>query len=76
MEVSDSSLAFDQNVKLPMYARAGIEEVWILNVPQKQLEIHRQARYLGYESKTVLREGPVAPVRFPDAELRVEDLVR
>jgi len=75
IEVSDSSLAFDQNTKLPMYAKAGIEEVWILNAPQKQLEIYRQPHFLGYESKTVLREGKAAPARFPDAEVDAERLV-
>lgn len=75
IEVADSSLAFDQNVKLTMYARAGIEEVWILNAPQKQLEICRQPHFLGYESKTILRDGEVAPTRFPDAVVRVAELV-
>jgi len=75
IEVSDSSLAFDQTTKLPIYAKAGIEEVWILNAPQKQLEIYRQPHAFGYGSKTVLREGEAAPARFPDAVLKVETLV-
>ncbi len=75
VEVADSSLAFDQNTKLPLYARAGIEEVWILNVPQKQLEVHRQPHFTGYESKTILREGEAAPARFPDAIVSVTELV-
>lgn len=75
IEVSDSSLAFDQSTKLPMYAKAGIEEVWILNVPQKQLEIYRQPQFFGYESKTILRDGEAAPARFPDASVSVESLV-
>lgn len=75
IEVADPSLAFDQNVKLPMYARAGIEEVWILNAPQKQLEICRQPHFLGYESKTILRDGEAAPARFPDAVINIAELV-
>jgi Uma2 family endonuclease len=75
IEVSDSSLVFDQNIKLPLYARAGIEEVWILNVPQKQIEVYRQPHFMGYESKTILRDGEVAPVRFPDASVAVPELV-
>ena len=75
IEVADSSLTFDQNVKLPLYAKAGIEEVWILNAPQKQLEIYRQPQFLGYESKTVLKQGEIAPARFPDATIDVGQLV-
>lgn len=75
IEVSDSSLVFDRETKLPLYARAGIEEAWILNVPQKQLEIYRQPHALGYESKSVLTTGEAAPARFPDAVIRVEELV-
>lgn len=75
IEVADSSLTFDQNVKLPLYARAGIEEVWILNVPQKQIEIYRQPQFMAYESKTILRTGEAAPARFPDATIDVRQLV-
>lgn len=75
IEVADSSLTFDQNVKLPLYAKAGIAEVWILNVPQKQLEIYRQPQFLGYESKTILQTGEAAPARFPDATIDVRQLV-
>jgi len=75
IEVSDSSLAYDQNTKLPLYARADIAEVWILNAPQKQLEIYREPGYSGYESKTVLRDGEIAPAPFPDALVQVDKLV-
>jgi Uma2 family endonuclease len=75
IEVADSRLTFDQNVKLPLEARAGIEEVWILNAPQKQFEIYRQPQFLGYESKTVLKQGEIAPARFPDATIDVGQLV-
>ena len=75
IEVSDSSLLFDRETKLPLYARAGIEEAWILNVPQKQLEVYRKPNALGYESKTVLTEGEVAPAQFPDAVVDVRELV-
>ena len=76
IEVSDSSLSFDQRTKLPLYARAGVPEVWILNVPLKQLEIHRQPTFTGYEQREVLRAGMAAPAAFPDATLDVAALMR
>ena len=75
IEIADSSLAHDQATKLPLYARSGIDEVWILNVPQKQLEIYRQPHFLGYASKTLLQQGDATPAAFPDAVIRVEDLI-
>lgn len=38
IEVADSSLAFDQGVKLPIYARAGIPEVWIVDLEGAMIE--------------------------------------
>ena len=41
IETSDSSLSRDRNVKLPLYARYGIPEVWIENIPDSVIEAHR-----------------------------------
>lgn len=40
IEVADSSLEFDQSVKLPLYARAGIPEVWIVDLEGSMIERH------------------------------------
>jgi len=37
IEVADSSLQFDKTIKLPIYAKAGIPEYWIVNVEKKQI---------------------------------------
>ena len=42
VEVADGSLGLDRAVKLPLYARAGIAEYWIVNVPKRRVEIHRR----------------------------------
>lgn len=42
VEVADSSLWFDRTVKLPLYARAGVTEVWIVDIKQRLVTIHRQ----------------------------------
>ena len=38
VKVSDTTLTYDRNVKLPLYARAGIGEVWIVNLPARTIE--------------------------------------
>ncbi len=40
IEVSDSTLAFDRQDKGRIYARAGIPEYWIINIPERQIEVH------------------------------------
>lgn len=42
IEVADSSLEKDRTVKLPLYASAGIPEVWIVNLPEQQVERYRE----------------------------------
>jgi Uma2 family endonuclease len=77
IEVSDSTLAFDRVEKLPVYGRAGIREVWIINLPDQTVEIYRDPHYQGYASTEVLRPGAQArPLAFPDVALEVADLVR
>lgn len=75
VEVSDSSLAYDRDKKLPLYARAGIPEFWIVNVSKRQIEVFREPNYLGYEVHSIITEGPVAPGAFPDAKIDVTELL-
>ena len=41
IEVSDSTLGFDRQRKLPAYLRGGVPTVWIVNVPDQQVEEYR-----------------------------------
>lgn len=75
IEVSDSSLSYDQTVKLPLYAKHGIPEVWILNVPQRQMEVYRSPQDGSYQEKAVFKSGGVAPAAFPDAGIEVGELI-
>src|SRR5260370_36003429 len=40
IEVTDSSLNYDRNVKLPLCARAGIPEAWLMVLPKDVIEVH------------------------------------
>ncbi len=41
IEVALSSLKRDRRVKLPIYARSGIQEYWLINLPEQQVEVYR-----------------------------------
>lgn len=56
IEVADSSLRYDRAVKLPLYARAGIAEVWIVDLRRRVVDVHRAPAGDGYA--TVETHGP------------------
>ena len=77
VEVSDSTLELDQEDKIPAYGRAGIAEVWIVNLNELTVEIYREPNFTGFSSKTVLRAGEQArPQAFPDAGVDVAELLQ
>ena len=76
IEVSESSLEYDRAKKLPAYGRAGIQEVWIVNLQERVLEVYRGPHFTGYSSITLLRAGDSArPLAFPDANVKVADVL-
>ena len=77
IEVSDTTLDRDQDAKIPAYGRAGIPEVWIVNLVDLTVEIYREPHFTGYSSKTVLRAGDQAkPQAFPDVAVDVAELLK
>ena len=48
IEVSDTTLSYDRNVKLPRYAAAGIPEVWIIDLGGGRIETHSEPSAEGY----------------------------
>jgi Uma2 family endonuclease len=76
IEVFDTSLTTDREAKLPVYGRAGIAEVWIVDLADLTIEIYREPHFQGYAVKTVSREGDKAkPQAFPDAAVDVAELL-
>ena len=57
IEVAESSLQFDQNQKLRLYALHNIPEYWVLNANNACIEIYRQPVNGAYAKKTTLRAG-------------------
>ncbi len=67
IEVSDSTLSFDRQRKMQLYARHAICEYWILNVRDRQLEVHRTPENGGYSIVSTVQPGTVVSLQaFPD----------
>jgi Uma2 family endonuclease len=83
VEVSDPTLAFDRAWKHGLYARAGIQEYWIVHLVAGVLEVYRDpapdpAATLGYGYRMRLTLGPeesVSIAAFPSATIAVRDLL-
>jgi|FaiFalFF_MnMetaG_3_1042247.scaffolds.fasta_scaffold06776_3 Uma2 family endonuclease len=71
VEVADTSLEFDREVKLPLYAEAGIPEVWLVNLKENLLEVYRDPRGGRYrEIRLLSPEEEVSPTLLPEVSLR------
>lgn len=76
VEVADSSYRYDRRVKLPLYARSGVPEVWIVDLTHDVVEVYRDRTADTYASMTsVGRGGTVTPAAFPDVVLPVNDIL-
>lgn len=75
VEVSDSTLAYDRDLKIPLYAAADIPEVWLVDAQERTLTVYREPEGNGYRTATVYRTGDAVPLSaFAGETVQVEDL--
>jgi len=68
IEVADASLAFDQQIKLPLYAEQGIPAVWIVNLPDRQVALHTAPEKGRYQFRQLVPFD--APIVHPELPIR------
>lgn len=74
IEVSDTTLAYDRGRKLPLYAAAGIPELWIADLPRRRFLIHRQPSGRSYADVATIKQGTLTPSAFPDIAIPIDAL--
>lgn len=82
IEISETSLALDRAHKGSLYARAGLVDYWIVNLPERRLEVYRDPEPDAtapfgwrYRSITILEPGAsLSPLARPDRRILVSDL--
>ena len=76
VEVCETSYRYDRHVKLPLYARAGVSEVWLVDLAHGAVEVFREPGAAGYASaQRVERGGTIAPAALPDAAIVVTEIL-
>ncbi len=76
VEVADSSLIYDRQTKLPLYAKHGVPEYWIVNLQDKTIEAYRQPFEKGYRQTTLYQHGDlISAEAFGDIMFAVSDIL-
>jgi Uma2 family endonuclease len=76
IEVSYPSTEYDRGVKLPLYARAGITEAWLVDLIEETIEVYTQPVNGEYRrTERVKRGEPLASLAVPGLELAVNDVL-
>jgi Uma2 family endonuclease len=76
IEVAETSLPYDRGIKLRLYARAGVPEVWLVDLVRNQVEVHREPTPEGYSREEIVSGGDrLVPMALPDVSLSPADLL-
>src|SRR5438067_2290036 len=57
IEVADTTLAFDIGTKVPLYARSGIPEVWVVDLNEGAIRVYREPGAGGYQTSFIIPRG-------------------
>jgi Uma2 family endonuclease len=74
IEISDTTLAVDLSKKKQIYAAAGINEYWVMNVNANSLTVFRQPSGNDYLLKYKMSQGELMPLAFPEISVAVDRL--
>jgi Uma2 family endonuclease len=76
IEVSDTTIRRDRNFKSPLYAKAGVSELWIEDLQRDAIFVYREPGPEGYAVTHILQRGDtISIVAFPGITFQVSDLI-
>lgn len=76
VEVSDTTVKYDRDRKLPLYAEAEIPEVWIINLPNEIIEVHKKPNVGLYQTVEIYKRDETFKTNaLPDFSLSVDDVL-
>lgn len=76
IEVADSSVTLDREAKLPIYAKAGISEYWIVNIPGKKVEVYRTPINDYYRDVLICTSGDLIELKPFNLQVQVSTLLK
>jgi Uma2 family endonuclease len=76
IEVAETSIRYDLDVKVALYAKHGIRELWVVDIARRELVLFRDEGGAGYATRaTLLSDAIVAPVALPHAAVKLERIL-
>ena len=76
IEVMDSSASYDRSLKLPLYARKRLRELWLVDLPGAAVDVYRRPTASGYREHQRLTRGQrLTALAFPRIHFRVADIL-
>jgi Uma2 family endonuclease len=75
VEVADSTLELDREIKVPLYAQSKIIELWLVDLNQQAIAVYRQPHFNHYQEQAIFTPGQtISPVLFPDVIIEVSEI--
>ncbi|MGD1712289.1 Uma2 family endonuclease [Dapis sp. BLCC M172] len=76
IEVSDTTIKYDREVKISLYAENNIVEVWLVNLTEECLEVYRQPIANGYEIVQTFQRGETVTIQaLPNVTFTVDEIL-
>ena len=76
IEVAETTVSQDRAIKIPLYARHGIQEVWLIDLEQKRMEVYHKPVAGEYRHVDIYRKEQVSPKSFPDFKINLNELIQ
>lgn len=76
VEYSNATLSKDLGEKKDIYAEAGIEEYWVVNLKKFELKVFRDLKDKQYTTELTINKGTVSALAFPDVSIEVRRLIK
>jgi Uma2 family endonuclease len=76
VEVADTSIHRDRSTKVPLYAAAGLPEVWLVDLPAETIDVFRDPRGGVYRHRRTAGRGEtLSPLNLPGVTIRTDEIL-
>lgn len=76
VEVADTTIESDREIKIPLYANSNIAEVWLVDINQRLMEVYREPSPNGYQNIQKLQPGQIIAMQaFLDVNFTVDEVL-
>jgi Uma2 family endonuclease len=76
VEVADSTVDYDRTIKMPLYAKVGVPEAWLIDLVSRTIEVYRKPQNSGYQSLVILQADEFLSIEAcPDILFAVNEIL-